>query len=154
MQAKVEKIGVSPSDPNKASSVELPMQSLPADVIIMGVGVGPATAYLKGSDIKLERDGGVAVDEYLKVKGMEDVYAIGAPFHPSRVMEKHLTMTIGDIAHFPVVAQNTVRRIEHWNVSHEPSIGLHHVTKTSMYRWQVTKDVVLGRPLLVQNRSS
>ena len=77
MQAKVEKISVSPSDPNKASSVEIPMQSLPADVIIMGVGVGPATAYLKGSGIDLEKDGGVTVDEYLKVKGLEDVYAIG-----------------------------------------------------------------------------
>ena len=43
----------------------------------MAVGVGPATAFLKGSSISTREDGGVEVDEFLKVKGVQDVYAIG-----------------------------------------------------------------------------
>lgn len=77
MQTKVSKIHPSSSNPSLAGSVEIPNQTLSADVVIMGVGVAPATDYLKGSGVNLEKDGGLAVDEYLTVKGLEDVYAIG-----------------------------------------------------------------------------
>ena len=43
----------------------------------MAVGIGPATEFLKESGFKLERDGGVKVDKYLRVKGIDDVYATG-----------------------------------------------------------------------------
>jgi NADH dehydrogenase FAD-containing subunit len=43
----------------------------------MAVGVGPATEFLKESGFKLERDQSVKVDKYLRVKGVEDVYATG-----------------------------------------------------------------------------
>lgn len=43
----------------------------------MGVGVAPATEFLKNSGLPLEKDGGVAVDEFLQVKGKQDVFAIG-----------------------------------------------------------------------------
>ncbi|KAH9068159.1 flavoprotein [Lactarius deliciosus] len=72
---------------------------LSADVIIMGVGVRPATDYLKASGWELERDGSVKVDELLRVPGRADVYAIG------------------DIATYPQLPSGTYRRVEHWNVA-------------------------------------
>ncbi len=71
---------------------------LSADVIIAGVGVRPATDYLKASGWELERDGSVKVDELLLVPGRADVYAIG------------------DIATYPQLPSGTYRRVEHWNV--------------------------------------
>lgn len=71
---------------------------LSADVVIMGVGVRPATDYLKASGWELEKDGSVKVDELLRVPGHADVYAIG------------------DIATYPQLPGGTYRRVEHWNV--------------------------------------
>jgi NADPH-dependent 2,4-dienoyl-CoA reductase/sulfur reductase-like enzyme len=107
MKSSVEKI-VSSTEPESklATGVIVNGQTLPADFIVMGVGVAPATTFLKDSGIKLERDGGIKVDEYLKVAGLNDVYAIG------------------DIAHFPQV-NGTTSRIEHWNVAgnHGRAVG-------------------------------
>ena len=69
-----------------------------ADLIVMGVGVRPATDYLIASDWELEKDGSVKVDELLQVPGRANIYAIG------------------DIATYPQLPQGTYRRIEHWNV--------------------------------------
>lgn len=74
------------------------MEPIPASLVIMGTGVAPATSFLKGS-LELEKDGGVRVDEYLRVAGTENVYAIG------------------DIAHYPQYPRGNVRRVEHWNVA-------------------------------------
>ena len=43
----------------------------------MAVGIGPATEFLKESGFKLEKDGAVKVDKYLRVMGIDDVYATG-----------------------------------------------------------------------------
>jgi len=51
-----------------------------ADVVVLGVGVAPATELLKESGFDLEKDGGVKVDESLRVVGMKDVFAIGEDF--------------------------------------------------------------------------
>lgn len=83
--------------------------SLPADVVIMGVGVGPATEYLKNSaGISLDKTGAVEVDEFLRVQGLDgSVYAIG------------------DIALYPQPGTGEKRRIEHWNVAgnHGRAVG-------------------------------
>jgi apoptosis-inducing factor 3 len=73
-------------------------ETLSADVVIMGVGVRPATDYLRASGWELEKDGSVKVDELLRVPGHADVYAIG------------------DIATYPQLPLGTYRRVEHWNV--------------------------------------
>ena len=73
-------------------------ETLSADLVIMGVGVRPATDYLKTSGWELEKDGSVRVDELLRVPGRADVYAIG------------------DIATYPQLPLGTYRRVEHWNV--------------------------------------
>jgi apoptosis-inducing factor 3 len=93
----VKAIRKEPGDP--LTKVELSNgEILPADLIIMGVGVRPATDYLKESGWELEKDGSVKVDELLQVPGRANVYAIG------------------DIATYPQLPHGTYRRIEHWNV--------------------------------------
>ncbi|KAI0749874.1 hypothetical protein C8Q80DRAFT_1313956 [Daedaleopsis nitida] len=106
-QSKVDKIIPSGSDSSLAGSVVVTSESgqtttLQADVIVMGVGVAPATEYLKNSkgfEQVVDKTGAVQVDEYLKVKGLENVYAIG------------------DIAMYPQPGTGESRRIEHWNVA-------------------------------------
>jgi len=78
MKSGVNKIIASSEDANKAAKVELSDgQIIETDIVIMGVGVGPATGFLKDSGFTLERDGGVKVDEFLRVPSMQNVYAIG-----------------------------------------------------------------------------
>ncbi|RPD61014.1 hypothetical protein L226DRAFT_534661 [Lentinus tigrinus ALCF2SS1-7] len=107
MESKVDKIIPSESDPSVASAVVVTLSSgqnitLQADVVVMGVGVAPATEFLKSSkgfENVVDKSGAVHVDEYLKVKGLENVYAIG------------------DIAMYPQPGTGELRRIEHWNVA-------------------------------------
>ncbi|KAL4991772.1 hypothetical protein BDW68DRAFT_184680 [Aspergillus falconensis] len=80
---------------------------LPADVVVLGVGVRPATDFLQGNPaITLEKDGSIKVDEHFSVPGLNnDVFAIGDiatyPYHgPGTDPEK-----------------GTYTRIEHWNVA-------------------------------------
>lgn len=105
MSSKIEKIVPSEKNPNIAGGVVVNGTTLPCDMVIMGVGVAPATGFLKGSGIVLEKDGGVRVDEYLKVRSTPsaDVYAIG------------------DIAIYPQ-QDGSEARIEHWNVRDNLSI--------------------------------
>ena len=76
---------------------------LKADLVILGVGVSPATEYLKdNSSVELNKDGSLSVDDSFAVTGLKDVYAIG------------------DIATYPYNGpggNNTPVRIEHWNVA-------------------------------------
>lgn len=94
--ATVEKIA---GENGKVSALHVKgMDPIPASMVIMGTGVAPATGFMKGS-FELQKDGGVTVDEYLRVKGKDNVYAIG------------------DIAHYPQFPRGNVRRVEHWNVA-------------------------------------
>ena len=79
MKSKVKGLLPSESDSSRVGAVVIDEggPTLPADVVIMGVGVAPATGFLRESGFKLERDGGILVDEYLKVQGEDNVYAIG-----------------------------------------------------------------------------
>ncbi|KAJ7284662.1 hypothetical protein C8J57DRAFT_1670192 [Mycena rebaudengoi] len=99
MSSKVEKIVPQEGNEALAGGVVVNGETLPADFVVMGVGVAPATGFLKESGMPLERDGGVKVDENLQVPGYNDVYAVG------------------DIAHYPQLETGEFRRIEHWNVA-------------------------------------
>ncbi|MBT2428891.1 FAD-dependent oxidoreductase [Streptomyces sp. ISL-112] len=70
--------------------------TLPADAVVVGVGVRPATDWLAGSGLPLEADGGVLCDEYCAVDAGRTVYAIG------------------DVArcHDPLLGRHV--RVEHW----------------------------------------
>lgn len=99
MQTKVDKIVASESNSSEASGILVNGQIIPADFVVMGVGVAPATEFLKQSGFRLEPDGGIKVDEYLHVPGHADVFAIG------------------DIACYPQLGTGEMRRVEHWNVA-------------------------------------
>lgn len=81
MSTKVEKIVAREDSATIAAGVVVNGETIPADFVIMGVGVAPATEFLKGSGIPLEKDGGVKVDEYLRVTGLPEhitgVFAVG-----------------------------------------------------------------------------
>ncbi|HZZ51240.1 MAG TPA: FAD-dependent oxidoreductase [Pseudonocardia sp.] len=71
--------------------------TVPADLVVVGVGVKPCTEWLEGSGVTLhERDGGIVCDETLST-GVPGVYAAG------------------DVAHFPhPLFDGAVMRLEHW----------------------------------------
>jgi NADPH-dependent 2,4-dienoyl-CoA reductase/sulfur reductase-like enzyme len=67
-----------------------------ADLVIVGIGVVPATGWLAGSGIALSpADGAVLCDEYLRTSA-PDVYAAG------------------DVAHWPNGALDRAMRLENW----------------------------------------
>lgn len=104
MSAGVEKAVPSEKDPKKVGAVLLKDGTrLEADLVILGVGVAPATTFLKDNkSVKLEDDSSLLVDQNFAVKGLNDVYALG------------------DIATYPYHGPggngNPVR-IEHWDVA-------------------------------------
>jgi NADPH-dependent 2,4-dienoyl-CoA reductase/sulfur reductase-like enzyme/nitrite reductase/ring-hydroxylating ferredoxin subunit len=90
--AKVARI----SGNGKVEAVELESgKRLEADMVVVGVGVRPATDFLVG--INLHNDGGVIVDEHLRAAA--DLYAAG------------------DIAWFPSALTGERQRIEHWRTA-------------------------------------
>lgn len=103
MGAGVDKATPSKSDASKVGAVHLKDGTvLEADLVIEGVGVGPATEYLKDSGVQLEKDGSLKTNELFEVQGLKDVYAIG------------------DIATYPYHGpggDGNAIRIEHWNVA-------------------------------------
>ncbi|PNY27932.1 Apoptosis-inducing factor 1 [Tolypocladium capitatum] len=102
--AGIDKAEPSASDPSKVGAVCLEDGTrLEADLVILGVGVAPATEFLRGNEIlRLEQDGSITTDENFQVTGLKDVYAIG------------------DIATYPYHGpggDGKPTRIEHWNVA-------------------------------------
>ncbi|HWT03332.1 MAG TPA: FAD-dependent oxidoreductase [Pyrinomonadaceae bacterium] len=67
------------------------------DLVVVGVGVRPVTAFLEG--VQLHKDGGVFVDRHLRAA--DGVYAAG------------------DIAYFPSLITNERHRIEHWRTAQQ-----------------------------------
>ena len=105
MNAGVEKASPSTKDSKSVGAVHLKDGTeLPADFVILGVGVSPATQFLSESKSapSLEKDGSLKTDESFAVSGLKDVYAIG------------------DIATYPYHGpggNGSLVRIEHWNVA-------------------------------------
>jgi NADPH-dependent 2,4-dienoyl-CoA reductase/sulfur reductase-like enzyme len=83
---------------------------LAADLVVVGTGVAPATAWLRGSGVALhERDGGVLCDETLWT-GVPGVYAAG------------------DVAHAPnPLFDGDLMRLEHWtNAAEQGAAAARH----------------------------
>lgn len=106
--ASVDKAVPSTSDSDKVGAVHLKDGTvLEADLVVLGVGVRPATDFLRDNKaLTLEKDGSIKTDEHFSVPGLNsDVFAIG------------------DIAKYPYHGPGTdpdtgtYTRIEHWNVA-------------------------------------
>lgn len=50
--------------------------SVPADMVILSIGVAPETRFLQGSGVELGRRGEILIDEQMKTS-VEDIYALG-----------------------------------------------------------------------------
>lgn len=75
--------------------------TIPADLLVVGIGSAPATAWLAGSGVSLHaRDGGVLCDEYLATN-VPDVWAAG------------------DVAHWHNAAFGRTMRLENWTSAAE-----------------------------------
>ncbi|KAI9925704.1 hypothetical protein ASPWEDRAFT_113368 [Aspergillus wentii DTO 134E9] len=115
LATSVAKAIASDSYPKSVGAVHLKDGTqLPADLVILGVGVRPATDFLRENpSIQLEQDGSIKTDEHFAVPGLNnDVYAIGDiatyPYHgPGTDPEK-----------------GTYTRIEHWNVAQNAGRGV------------------------------
>ncbi len=83
--------------------------SIPADFVILGVGVKPQTSFLEGT-LQLEKDGSVKVDEHLKIEQIA----------------KGNAYAIGDIATYKDISVNQYTRIEHWNVASNHARAVAH----------------------------
>ncbi|KAL0487516.1 hypothetical protein AKO1_008636 [Acrasis kona] len=102
LKADIKHAEPSEQDAKKVGAIRLKDGSIiPADVVVLGVGVTPETSYLKNnSQFTLNKDSSLCVDQYMKVKGVENVYAIG------------------DIAKYPNhQEQGAEVRVEHWDVA-------------------------------------
>ncbi|KAK1998397.1 hypothetical protein LX36DRAFT_576333 [Colletotrichum falcatum] len=104
MSAGVDKAEPSPADAAAVGAVYLKDGTkLDADLVILGVGVAPATDFLRDNKvIRLEADGSIKTNESFEVVGLKDVYAVG------------------DIATYPYHGpggHGRYTRIEHWNVA-------------------------------------
>ncbi|RKP06489.1 hypothetical protein THASP1DRAFT_31694 [Thamnocephalis sphaerospora] len=99
MEAMVDGILRSPTDAASAAAIQLKSgQQLPADVVVVGAGVRPATEFLRDT-FTLEKDGSLVVDAHMRVCGTDNVYAVG------------------DIATFPCCFKDGAPiRVEHWSV--------------------------------------
>jgi len=104
LSASVDSAVASSSDSSVVGSVKLKDgTNLPADLVILGVGVKPETSFLKDNPaVQLEKDGSLRTNEAFQVQGLDDVFAIG------------------DIATYPYHGpggDGKPVRIEHWNVA-------------------------------------
>ena len=72
-------------------------EEMPADVVVAGMGVQPATGF--AGDFSRREDGGIVVDE--RLGAAQDVYAAG------------------DIAVFPESYSTDTARIEHWRIAEQ-----------------------------------
>lgn len=113
MGASVEKATPSTPDGKEVGAVHLKDGTqLEADLVVEGVGVAPATEYLKNnSAVLLNKDGSLSTNESFEVQGLKDVYAIG------------------DIATYPYHGpggNGTPVRIEHWNVAQNAGRSVAH----------------------------
>jgi len=79
MNAFVESAEPSSSDSSHVGGIKLKGgKTIPADVVIMAVGIRPATEFLKESGFTLERDQSLKVDKWMRVNGVDDIYATGS----------------------------------------------------------------------------
>ncbi|KAI9006864.1 hypothetical protein DFJ74DRAFT_773484 [Hyaloraphidium curvatum] len=100
MESVTDRYEPSEKDPSKVGSVVLKSgEVLPADMVVLGVGVKCATDFLKSSGLALERDGSILVDATMKSPD-DSIYVLG------------------DIARYPYhMTPGETVRVEHWSVA-------------------------------------
>ncbi len=103
---------------------------LPADLVVMGVGVRPRVQLVEAA--RLDCDNGVVVDEFLRTSA-EGVYGAG------------------DVARFPYAPAGTSARIEHWvhaermgQAAGRNMLGMNSAFRDVPFFWSAHYDVTLA----------
>ncbi|KAJ5096312.1 hypothetical protein NUU61_005668 [Penicillium alfredii] len=116
LNAGVSKATAAEANPKSVGAVHLQDGTvLPADLVILGVGVRPATDFLRqNAAVTLEKDGSLRTDTHFSVPGLDDT-----------------VFAVGDIATYPyrgpgadLSAGGSPVRIEHWNVAQNSGRGV------------------------------
>jgi NADPH-dependent 2,4-dienoyl-CoA reductase/sulfur reductase-like enzyme len=89
-------------------------EALAADLVVVGVGIKPATEILQG--VSLNRDGSVSGDRHLRVA--EGLYAAG------------------DVVRFPDWRDGTPIRIEHWRLAEQHGRLAAHNMAGKQVQWR------------------
>ncbi len=107
-----------------ASKVKLTNgQELNADLVVSGIGIVPATDFLR--NVPRNDDQSLSVDSFMRVLGVESLYAAG------------------DLVNFPLPGSNSQRtRVEHWRVAQQQAktaaasmMGLEQPHEEIAYFW-------------------
>jgi apoptosis-inducing factor 3 len=88
------------SDDRSASTIKLTNgQELKAGLVVSGIGIVPATAFLR--NVSRNDDQSLSVDAFMRVLGVDSMYAAG------------------DLVNFPLPGSDQRVRIEHWRVAQQ-----------------------------------
>jgi NADPH-dependent 2,4-dienoyl-CoA reductase/sulfur reductase-like enzyme len=100
---------------------------IPADLVVVGIGVRPATDWLEGSGLVI--DDGVVCDDFLRVSGP--------------VGEQNLVYAAGDIARWYHRGLGQVMRVEHWtNAAEQGAIAATNLLAAAIGAEQVAYEAV------------
>ncbi len=79
----------------KVEAVQTSKGIHPADLVILSIGVKPATDFLKGSGVRLAKNGAICIDREMRTN-KEDIYAAGdcAEVY-SKVMQENVYIPLG-----------------------------------------------------------
>ncbi|GAA6014260.1 hypothetical protein JCM11491_005018 [Sporobolomyces phaffii] len=107
------------SDSSKVGFVHLKNgEKLPADLVILGVGVKPATQLLKDAGLELEKNQTVKTDGVLEVEQLKGKHAHARVF------------ALGDIATYKDELVGDYNYVQHWNVASNHGRTIAHVVAT------------------------
>lgn len=82
----------------RAAGVRTSRGEYPADIVILALGVRPATGFLKGSGIALAPNGAIEVDRFQR-SNLPDVYAAGdCAMVYNRVENRNVYLALGTVA--------------------------------------------------------
>jgi hypothetical protein len=161
MQSKTTKL--SPASPSHSSvhSVSIAhatsgeSKTLEADVVILGVGVAPLIGLVEKLDGVKSEKGGIVVNEYLEVEGLNNVYAIGEARRLVCYSLLTLRLHKGDIAAYPDKRSGELKRIEHWNVNVSSLVSIDSSNKLPVNnRSRITTDEQSPQTSLGRKRRS
>ncbi|GAA5885205.1 hypothetical protein JCM16303_005902 [Sporobolomyces ruberrimus] len=118
LPAELSHFSASESDSSKVGFVHLKNgEKLPADLVILGVGVKPATQLLKDAGLELEKNQTVKTDSTLEIEQLKGK-------NQSRVF------ALGDIATHKHALDGTYNYVQHWNVASNHGRTIAHLLAT------------------------